>query len=635
MKQKILPLLAFAVAMLVSITANAQGKKITVEPTQKAQLEKFMPVQINNISPKPFNLKQSKKSATPMTMAEKKKDFANAKMVTNHRSAKTAKRQIKASANNNITIGDFYASTYDTEYYISMTDEASTMQFLFDINTTTADFELGKTYTLEDMYVDYTGIGDADDWYVWTVVTAATYTETKDAQGLTHVVASMTDEEGNTYNITYDQPTPSPKEFVADDLLQEDYETDMYLVLKNAASDTIFYFDIYYTGSFEYGKTYTVEDMDSYYSTMEAGGYYNDYKEASITVTEDKDGLTHIVATVTLKNGEIYNITYDEPAPTPSDPYSYATFDFSTDEGLAALGIEKPESGSGTNITGMTLKNDVVSMTSTDGTNPCRVWNNAGATDLRMYKSGGSFTISVPTGYKIISIDLAGTACNYFAENDECGTCTKTQTVWDAPEGESVTSKTFTATGTGKISTIKIKYMAATNTLLTAGYYEITANITANEGVEVPSEMQKYLGGYTAQGELTGDSLELVISTFEEGFILNGFSVKGDAVILNDEAEVVFNGKHFQLADAAGNTNGKLAITKTGENEYALADGTIVYMGNVVGTVTGITFKMIEDPTTAINNVDAKAVKSGKFLENGKLVIIKNGVKYNVIGINE
>ena len=314
------------------------------------------------------------------------------------------------------------------------------------------------------------------------------------------------------------------------------------------------------------------------------------------------------------------------------NPYSYATFDFSTDEGLAALGIEKPESGSGTNITGMTLKNDVVSMTSTDGTNPCRVWNNAGATDLRMYKSGGSFTISVPTGYKIISIDLAGAACNYFAENDECGTCTKTQTVWDAPEGESVTSKTFTSTGTGKISTITVKYMAATNTLLTAGYYEITANITANEGVEAPSEMQKYLGGYTAQGELTGDSLELVISTFEEGFILNGFSVKGDAVILNDEAEVVFNGKHFQLADAAGNTNGALAITKTGENEYALADGTIVYMGNVVGTVTGITFKMIEDPTTAINSVDTKAVKSGKFLENGKLVIIKNGVKFGVTG---
>ena len=370
-------------------------------------------------------------------------------------------------------------------------------------------------------------------------------------------------------------------------------------------------------------KTPTYESLTPELATVDANGVVtcNAAGVAKIRVSQDAKYEFNAVDT-TLEIEVLEN------------PFVYGDFIFNTDEGLAALGIEKPESGSGTNITGMTLKNDVVSMTSTDGTNPTRVWNNAGATDLRMYKNGGSFTISVPTGYKIISIDLAGAACNYFAENDECGTCTKTQTVWDAPEGESVTSKTFTSTGTGKISTITVKYMAATNTL-TAGYYEITATITANEGVEAPSEMQKYLGGYTAQGELTGDSLELVISTFEEGFILNGFSVKGDAVILNDEAEVVFNGKHFQLADAKGNTNGALAITKTGEYEYALADGTIVYMGNVVGTVTGITFKMIEDPTTGINSVDAKAVKSGKFLENGKLVIIKNGVKYNVIGINE
>ena len=973
MKQKILPLLAFAVAMLVSITANAQGKKITVEPTQKAQLEKFMPVQINNISPKPFNLKQSKKSATPMTMAGKKKDFANAKMVTNHRSAKTAKRQIKASANNNITIGDFYASTYDTEYYISMTDEASTMQFLFDINTTTADFELGKTYTLEDMYVDYTGIGDADDWYVWTVVTAATYTETKDAQGLTHVVASMTDEEGNTYNITYDQPTPSPKEFVADDLLQEDYETDMYLVLKNAASDTTFYFDIYYTGSFEYGKTYTVEDMDSYYSTMEAGGYYNDYKEASMTVTEDKDGLTHIVATVTLKNGEIYNITYDEKAPiTPSDNininvsdatltnrltagywtidgqtadknnsvmlyfiskglqgtftdvkdfYDYYTYvtDKSTGsnvyyENLSAVNITSKVVGDSLVIEGtMTLsdsKGNPVNVTlhvSTPFTQTWGEWtdfapfnvntgkytfNTLGTytqpkvqvqtrkdnTGMKQYvfKNWGAgyfdgtgmdltlnmnpdYTFSFTSDVINLGIDVtfqdvataynnpAYTAYNYydpengvfnfytavvFAEDGNIYTAAKETMVMDKPILERdtvdivstklnysdylasnalviyyaqdvpgynvfrVTSANatsvdgtfkwsengindpnsyfstdgtdrnyfqdgeFTVVTEGKnialtgwmigtdekyyrldmsytVPTVRdtlyfsgenldvmeltdpsteeltgwmydmsdtntgyefllqskvldnkfgtfsyedetlgddyynvyepsgnmlifkegsatvaevgdsivldgefvandekvyvLHFAIAPNKLLTAGNYEITANITANEGVEVPAEMQKYLGGYTAQGEIYGN-WTFTIYTSEEGFMLNGYEISGDAVILNDKAEVVYGDKHFQLGDAAGNTNGKLAITKTGEYEYALADGTIVYMGNVVGTVTGITFKMIEDPTTAINSVDAKAVKSGKFLENGKLVIIKNGVKYGVAG---
>ena len=177
-----------------------------------------------------------------------------------------------------------------------------------------------------------------------------------------------------------------------------------------------------------------------------------------------------------------------------------------------------------------------------------------------------------------------------------------------------------------------LHFAIAHNTLLTAGEYEITATITANEGIEVPEELQKFLGGYTAHVELTGDSIVIFVSTTEEGFILNGFTLMGDAVMLNEAVEVMYGDRIFQLGDAAGNTTGKLAITKTGENEYALADGTIVYMGNVVGTVTGITFKMIEDPTTGINSVDTKAVKSGKLLENGKLVIIKNGVKYGVTG---
>ncbi|MDO4801202.1 MAG: DUF4957 domain-containing protein, partial [Prevotellaceae bacterium] len=42
----------------------------------------------------------------------------------------------------------------------------------------------------------------------------------------------------------------------------------------------------------------------------------------------------------------------------------------------------------------------------------------------------------------------------------EFETCTKAHTVWNAPEGESVTSKTFAAVGTCKISAIKVKYSA-------------------------------------------------------------------------------------------------------------------------------------------------------------------------------
>ena len=172
----------------------------------------------------------------------------------------------------------------------------------------------------------------------------------------------------------------------------------------------------------------------------------------------------------------------------------------------------------------------------------------------------------------------------------------------------------------------------ALNTLLSAGKYVMTATIADNEGVIVPDELTKYLGGYTAKVELTGDARQLVISSIDEDCMLSGFSIKGDAVMLSDGMEMVYGGLHFLLGDAAGNTTGALAVTKAGEDTYALADATIVYKGNVVGTVTGITFKQYEDPTTGLNGIDAKAVKAGKYLEHDKIVIIKGGVKYDITG---
>ena len=41
---------------------------------------------------------------------------------------------------------------------------------------------------------------------------------------------------------------------------------------------------------------------------------------------------------------------------------------------------------------------------------------------------------------------------------------------------------------------------------------------------------------------------------------------------------------------------------------------------------------VINDDATAIDNVTAKESRTGKMMENGEIVIIKNGVKYNVAG---
>lgn len=217
-------------------------------------------------------------------------------------------------------------------------------------------------------------------------------------------------------------------------------------------------------------NTPTFESLTPEIATVDATGVVTGVAPgvAKIKVTQAADLEFNAVDTV-------LEITIEK------NEFVYGDFIFNTDEGLAALGIEKPGPGSATNLTDMTLQSGVVSMTLTDGTNPTRVWNASGTTDLRMYKSGGSFTFSVPEGYSLVSMDFTGTDCSMFGEESEFDTRTKAHTVWNAPEGETVTSKEFEAVGTCKISVIKVKVATAG---CPTGINEISNFQTANtEGI--------------------------------------------------------------------------------------------------------------------------------------------------------
>lgn len=56
------------------------------------------------------------------------------------------------------------------------------------------------------------------------------------------------------------------------------------------------------------------------------------------------------------------------------------------------------------------------------------------------------------------------------------------------------------------------------------------------------------------------------------------------------------------------------------------------YIGNVKKlTKNALNYMTVEDPKAGIDNTDAD-VKATKFFENGQLIILKNGVKYNALG---
>lgn len=84
------------------------------------------------------------------------------------------------------------------------------------------------------------------------------------------------------------------------------------------------------------------------------------------------------------------------------------TFTFNTDAGLSELGITKPNSGAGTNLSG-TYSKGGVTMSFTSGSTATRIWNSSGTLTLRVYKNG-SLTFAAPSGSNVTKVVVDGTS---------------------------------------------------------------------------------------------------------------------------------------------------------------------------------------------------------------------------------
>ena len=74
------------------------------------------------------------------------------------------------------------------------------------------------------------------------------------------------------------------------------------------------------------------------------------------------------------------------------------TFDFSTAEGINAMGYTVPEQSAGTNLVQAGPKTvSGVTLSATDGATPTRIWNSQGSFSLRIYVDG-TITLSVAEG---------------------------------------------------------------------------------------------------------------------------------------------------------------------------------------------------------------------------------------------
>ena len=121
------------------------------------------------------------------------------------------------------------------------------------------------------------------------------------------------------------------------------------------------------------------------------------------------------------------------------------TFDFSTAEGIAAIGYTVPDPGAGTNLVQSGPKTvNGVTLSATDGATETRIWNSQGSFSLRIYVDG-SITLSVAEGTITgITINAANTTNFDLLANVGDYTVTGGVGTWTGSES----SVTFTHVGT-------------------------------------------------------------------------------------------------------------------------------------------------------------------------------------------
>ena len=261
------------------------------------------------------------------------------------------------------------------------------------------------------------------------------------------------------------------------------------------------------------------------------------------------------------------------------------TFDFTTDEGLKALGIEKPKQGKAANLSdkGYTLQDVTLTQKKNNASTPTRIWNSKGNIELRFY-ANSELTLSVPAGKQITSIIFTGnlkSTCNSGALNGLS---------WINNDSV-ISSVTFKASATNYINTITVNYSATQPTKPIAK-------------VNCIKELKTLASGTKATLTLTDGnegSMARVLYVF-------GTGNTQEAYVRDKTGAVCFYGINPNVPFVS---NQHLAGQITGE--YVVENGVPCF--KAIPNVTNTSLLVIAAPVTE-QAVQPKEIKAKKYLDN-------------------
>ena len=458
-------------------------------------------------------------------------------------------------------------------------------------------FTNGKTYTWDDMVHKFCFAYVRDEYREIPFVDA-TFTWSLDELGLEHFYGCATDSEGNVYNYHYDVlpyiPTGDTIDVTFSQSMKMEHTEEWYF--SGSEGEYYLLLTLFNDAESPVGH-YTEEniDMDFSYIDKDLGG--GDYEliyfhHADITITAAADDTLMIDALIAALDTNVYHFHtfYVEPKPLNKVTLTATDLYINTDYLYGMVGAIQVEASNDKNYVKLALS-------------PM-------SQDLNIYDTYPLSNLSPNAGYVI----------DYVAGEDEAS---------EVYEG----TVTITRTDSGAV---------VTGTLLCYNNIEYTLHLS----LAVPEK--------TRETNLTIEGLDLQMSTQGAwriygydaeltqfvSLVFNGFGIEGTYSLV--EMSPIYSSVVTDITWAGGEPDAynyyelksaNLTVTLNPADSVVTVTGTIIALNTMnPKDAPQFTVQLKSKATTEdIENVRPEAAAT-KRLENGMIVIEKNGVKYSLTG---
>ena len=456
-------------------------------------------------------------------------------------------------------------------------------------------------------------------------------------------------------NGTSDAPKATEVEIANDKLKTEPSEILQWVVMNNNGELTIYPVNDYnrWLYCFKHNNGVRVGDNQNNVFTIddETGYLYHVSEERYLGVYNSSDWRCYETVNNNIKEQTLAFFVKKDANPNPCEKpvddgiNPVATFIFNTAEGLDDLGIDYPNTPAGSGAYKNDMSNDEsytqegITFTNVQkGSTATRVWcSSAGNLDLRIYQNA-TVKFSVPDNMYIRKIIFNGDALSSISPNkgnlkSKIWSGREREVLFSVADGADVVKiytisfaleYTRTVTDDNKWGTICLPYASASTTGAT--FYEVSS-LVVGEGL--------WLDQLANGAQLVAGKPYIFYATDSEITV----TYTGDAKAAPVAGENGLTGTFTDIAEGGVQGHYIIAQNKIWQaNDKNTLPANRAYIANTVPTTPQAQIPgrrrvcMGENTTTDFENITNGENNTIKVIENGQLIIIRNGEKYNIQG---